>query len=294
VFTAPGTKTLYMPSSVNPGEKTEMLFETDTGITELTGARLETLCTSEKTGCLKTKKFIKTFAMGPCSSNADCNDGNPKTDDMCNEAGTPDAYCTNRGYETLKPVESTQTYNMDVSGACNNAYYSCYTPNKDGGYTAGYECYNTQDQYTTGAQGRFSLKFDLKTMPSTLKISAVKLFLTAEKVNKLQDVATYAVDDNWTGENCIPGGDICTQPYCRECMQSADLSGTMLDHARINGPGVYAFDVTDYVKEKYAKGDQFAAFQIRGSEEKDACGEPFQWKSYGIKFSETPYIKVFY
>jgi len=119
VFTAPGTKTLYMPSSVNPGEKTEMLFETDTGITELTGARLETLCTSEKTGCLKTKKFIKTFAMGPCSSNADCNDGNPKTDDMCNEAGTPDAYCTNRGYETLKPVESTQTYNMDVSGACN-------------------------------------------------------------------------------------------------------------------------------------------------------------------------------
>lgn len=294
VYTMKDTKTLYMPASVNPGEKTEMLFETETSIPELTGARLDTLCTSEKTGCLKTKKFIKTFALGPCTTNADCDDGNSNTDDLCNEPGTPDAYCTNMGYQTLKPVESTQTYNMEVSGACDNGYYSCYTPNKEGIYTAGYECYNTEDQYQTGAQGKFTLKFDLNTMPTTLKIAAVKLFLTAEQVNKLQDITVFAVADDWTGENCVPGGDICTQPYCGECAKSTDLTGTIQDTGRINGPGVYAFDVTEYVKAKYAKGDRYASFQIIGSEEKDTCGGISQWKSYDVEFSNTPYIKVLY
>lgn len=294
VFTMPNTKTLYVPSSVNPGEKTEMLFETDAKISDITGARLDTLCTSEKTGCLKTKKFPKSFAMGPCAKNTDCDDGNSNTDDLCNNPGTPDAYCTNMGYQTLKPVESTQTYNMEVTGGCANKYYSCYTPNKEGKYTAGYECYNTEDTYQTGAQGKFSLKFDLKTMPTTLKIAAVRLFLTAEQVNKLQDIAVYAVEDNWKGANCVPGGDICTQPYCGECAASTDLAGTLQQTVRVNGPGVYAFDVTDYVKAKYAKGDQYATFQIRGSEDKDACAGLSVWKSYDVEFATTPYINVLF
>jgi hypothetical protein len=274
VYTMPNTRTLYMPASINPGEKTEMLFESDQKESELAGARLDTLCTSEKTGCLKTKKFIKSFAMGPCSTDTDCDDSNPNTDDLCNYPGTPDAYCTNMGYETLKPVESTQTYNMEVTG--------------------GYECYNTEDQYQTGAQGKFSLKFDLKTMPTTLKIAAVKLFLTADQVNKLQDISVYAVSDDWKGANCMAGGDICTQPYCAECAQSTDLSGTLQQSARVNGPGVYAFDITDYVKAKYAKGDRYATFQIRGSEDKDACGGVSQWKSYDVEFASTPYVKVLF
>lgn len=294
VFTIPDTTPLYVPKSVNPGEKTEMVFETSAKESDLVGARLDTLCTSDKTGCLKTKKFIKSFVMGPCSKNSDCDDGNSNTDDLCNYPGTPDAYCTNMGYQTLKPVESTQTYNMEVSGGCNNKYYSCHTPNKDGKFTAGYECYNTENQYQTDSQGKFSLKFDLKTMPTTLKIAAVRLFLTAEQVNRLQDVAVYAVADDWQGANCIPGGDICTQPYCSECASSTDLAGTLQESTRINGPGTYAFDVTDYVKAKYAKGDRYASFQIKASEEKAACGGISQWKSYDVEFSGTPYVKVLY
>jgi len=294
VYTIPDTKTLYMPASINPGEKTEILLETSAKESDLTGARLDTLCTSEKTGCLKTKKFLKSFAMGPCAKNTECDDGNSNTDDLCNNPGTPDAYCTNMGYQTLKPVASTQTYNMEVTGDCANKYYSCHTPNKEGIFTAGYECYNTEDKYRTGAQGKFSLKFDLKTMPTTLKIASVKLFLTADQVNKMQDITVYAVADNWQGANCIPGGDICTQPYCAECAASTDLTGTLQQSARVNGPGVYAFDVTEYVKAKYAKGDQYATFQIRGSEDKNACGGLSQWKSYDIEFASTPYMNVLF
>jgi hypothetical protein len=289
----PGYRILYAPASVNPGERTNILLETSAQ--DITGLKADMKYTSEKTGCLKTKKFSGTFYVGACTSNRDCDDGNYETEDFCNNPGTADSYCTNTKYTSIKAVASTQSYGMEVSGDCSNKYYSCYTPNRDGKYIAGEQCYNTVDKYRTDAGARFTLKYDLATLKKGLGISSVRLYLTADDIASPQDIVAYSADNNWEGANCIPGGDICTQPYCPECMQAQNLAGTLLSSTHVETPGKYFLDVTQYVKEKYAAGEQYVTLQIRGAETKASCDKLGDWTRNDISFNaqdSAPYLKI--
>ena len=279
----PDYQILYKPAQIQPGASAELLIETANK--DITGLKARMEYSSEKTGCLRSKRFMLTALVGSCQTDNDCNDGNYATDDTCNNPGTAESYCTNSLYQSMKTVESSQTYGVDVTGECSNKYYSCVTPNDQGRFTAGYKCYNTQNTFMTNAYSRFVLKFDLTTIPKDLATKAVKLDLTALKVEMPQDVSVYAIDDKWTGANCEAGGDICTRPYCPECSTTHDTQGTLLDTKHIAQSGGYAFDVSNYVKDKYAKGERYVAFQVRGSEEVQPCGGASEWKTYRIEFA---------
>jgi len=279
----PDYQILYRPGEIPPGGSGELLIETVSK--DITGLKAQLDYSSEKTGCLRSKRFKLTALLGSCQTDKDCNDGNYVTDDTCNNPGTADSYCTNSQYQSMKAVESSQTYGVDITGECSNKYYSCVTPNDIGRFSAGYKCYNTQNKFMTNANSRFVMKFDLTTIPKDLATKAAKLDLTALKVDMPQDVSIYAIDGKWTGTNCEPDGDICSRPYCPECSTAHDIQGTLLDTKRINQDGEYSFDVSNYVKDKYAKGERYVAFQIRGSEERQPCGGQSEWKTYRIEFA---------
>jgi len=110
-----------------------------------------------------------------------------------------------------------------------------------------------------------------------------------------QEVEAYGVGDGWEGTNCIAGGDICTQPYCSECAPAHDLTGPRLSTGHVGTSGQYTLDVTDYVRQKYNSGEQYATLQVRGSEARGTCGQNNIWTRHDIAFdAETsgPYLRI--
>ncbi|MEM2919041.1 MAG: hypothetical protein QXY62_06050 [Candidatus Altiarchaeota archaeon] len=205
--------------------------------------------------------------------------------------GTASAEIVNRS--SLEPVKSTQVYHMNVEGACQNEYYACASPDKEGNFYAGYQCNNKEPYFVTSAE-RFNLMFDLSSLPENANILSAKLFFTVSKVNAPLAITLLAIND-FDDKSCEPGGDICTQPYCKECAPGFDIAGTVVESKTISTVGTYSFDVT-----KLVKNNKQIALQIRGSNEdtwdlkgKDSCTKPKEWDHYDLVFSK-PYLLVGY
>jgi hypothetical protein len=279
----PNYKILYSPASIGPKQKAEMLFET--AQKDITGVKADVKYTSEKTGCLKTKAFAASFFVGSCRMDSDCDDKVYETEDVCNNPGAVDSYCTNTKYNSMKPVSSIQTYGMDVSGDCVNNYYSCSSPNLGETYITGFGCHNTQDLFETHSAPRYSMKFDLSTIAKNINVTAIRLYLTAVNVGTPQEVSVYSINDDWSEASCAPEGDICSKPYCPECSPAHDAPATLIAKKQIDQTGTYSYDVTEYVEGKYSNGDRYVSFQVRGTEEMQPCGIDGEWKKYEIEFS---------
>ncbi len=288
---------VYKPESVMPGETSEIIVSTSAA--DITAVKANIDYSSEKTGCLTKKQFKTSFPVGSCASNKDCNDGDISTDDYCDNAGTPDSKCINKKSEAAKIVGSDQTFKMAVFGECNNNYYSCYTPDSEGELIAGDKCYNTENRYMTDSFGRFDLRYDISGIKAGLPITSARLQLNAKTVNAAQTMEIYAIDDSWPNEACVPGGDICTKPYCPECGKAHDLAGTKIATLDVKDPRSYGFDVTSYVLEQYNKGAKHVSFQVRGAETGGMCDKVGEWSWHDVEFDGTggldgPTLKLLY
>ena len=191
---------------------------------------------------------------------------------------------------------------MGVHGACDNSYYSCYSAN-EGSLFAGYKCYKTASGFFAPATERFNLRFDLSDIPKNGAVLGAKLYLKASDVSKKQAINVYSADKIPEVVKCLPGGDICTKPYCGECKPLYDLDGTVASSAEISSAGQYSFDVTSPVKEKLAS-DGIVSLQIRGadglweSQGQSSCTIENDWDKRDISFDaggrDGPYLEIVY
>ncbi|MEM2918203.1 MAG: hypothetical protein QXY62_01720 [Candidatus Altiarchaeota archaeon] len=227
---------------------------------------------ADRLGCLETKNFEEIFDLG--------------------------------NYKKLKPIVSAQVYRADVKGDCENTYYSCYSPDREGNFYVAYECFN-RDPYFTPRNGRVDLKFDIsriaKQLDSGSEILSAKLYLNVNKINKPQQISILSLDNNnWISKDCVPGGDICTQPYCPECLQLYDLNGEVIASKFISNSGIHEFDITDIFKRKVNAKEEYISLQIRGEEDvwntlgKDSCLNPKDWdkKNIAISGSTATYLQI--
>ncbi len=286
-------KVLYRPKTIMPGAKDDIIIEAGNNAVDL---KVDISYSTEKTGCLKNKNFWNLYSIGACKTDKDCDDGNMYTEDLCINPGTDDSHCVNSRYEKINPASAYQTYQMDVQGSCSNKYYTCYQPEKTSSpdLYAGDKCYNTGNNYYTNSLGRFLLKYDISALNKGLTISRAILTLQAKNVNKAQTIEVSAVGDNWDDKSCISGGDICTQPYCGECSAAHDIAGKSLTSQQVKDTTLYSFDITDYLKDKYGKGERFLSMQIKGAEEEGFCNTIGDWTRQDIEFDPSPTITVLY
>jgi len=193
----------------------------------------------------------------------------------------------------VTPAASAQVYSIDVHGDCENSYYGCSTPDKDGEFTAGYGCHqtkNAQGVYYSAVKERFDLVYDLPGMPAE-KVVGASLNLNIASLNKPQTVGVYSADSGTSLVTCTAGGDICLQPYCRECQAAYDYEGSVKQSDQIiTSAGKASFDVTDAVKKAYGAGRKQLFLQVRGAEEgwesqgQSMCDKENNWVKQDIAF----------
>ena len=205
---------------------------------------------------------------------------------------------------TVTPAASAQIYSIDVHGDCENSYYGCYAPDKDGKFAVGYKCYNTGDQYYSPVKERFDLRFVLPNLSSKTVVGA-SLNLFASGVNRAQEVKVFSGKVDWTPTSCSASGDICSRPYCEQCAPSFDFAGGVQRSAQtIGGGGKVSYDLTDQVKEAYSGGLSVLNLQVRGEEDvwssagKDSCGRLNDWVKQDVEFAGSvggkPYLEIVY
>ncbi len=204
--------------------------------------------------------------------------------------------------KTVRPILKEQSYLMGVHGACDNSYYSCYSAS-EGGLFAGYKCFKTANGFYAPATERFNLKFDLSEIPKDAQIIGATLHLKASEIGKSQTVQVYSVDKIPEAVKCLPGGDICTKPYCGECKPLYDLDGTFASSAEISSTGQYSFGLTNSLKDKSA-GYGIVSLQIRGAEGlweaqgQSSCTVENDWDKRDVSFDaggrEGPYLEIVY
>ena len=206
----------------------------------------------------------------------------------------------------IQPHRSAQVSRMDVHGDCTNTYYACYTPDKDGKLSVGYNCFN-RDLYFIPGNERFDLGFDISSLPENVDILSAKVYLNAINVNKPQDVMIYGIDNEWIPKACTPGGDICGPTYCKdECSSLYDIGANVISKIHIDSSGWYSFDVTEFMRSEYGNGKGYLSFQFRGNTEnmwnergRDSCTKSKDWDHYDVEFSgvggaDRPYLQVIY
>ncbi len=204
--------------------------------------------------------------------------------------------------KTFRPILKEQSYLMGVHGACDNSYYSCYSAS-EGSLFAGYKCYKTANGFYAPATERINLRFYLSDVPKNAEILGAKLYLKASEFGGKQTINIYSVNKIPEVVKCLPGGDICTKPYCGECKPLYDIAGTLASSAEMSSAGQYAFDVTNPVKEKLA-GDGIVSLQIRGEEGlweslgQSSCSIENDWDKRDISFDaggrDGPYLEIAY
>ncbi len=204
--------------------------------------------------------------------------------------------------KVVRPVLKEQSYLMGVHGACDNSYYSCYSAS-EGSLFAGYKCFKTANGFYTPATERFNMRFDLSDIPKNAEILGAKLYLKASEVGGKQTINVYSVNKIPEAVKCLPGGDICTKPYCGECKPLYDIDGTVASSAELSSTGQYSFDVTNQLKEKIA-GDGIVSLQIRGAEGlwenqgQSSCSVENDWDKRDVSFDaggrDGPYLEVVY
>ncbi len=201
----------------------------------------------------------------------------------------------------INPSSTEQAYSMQVHTGCENSYYACNDAKAQPKLFAGYKCYKTGDgTYYTPATERFNLRFDLSSLPKGVDIQSARLNMVSSNIGKPQTVSVYSLDKDWSSVKCVPGGDICSQPYCGECAGVYNLSGTLQSSLDVSTPAEYSFDVTNLVKDKYAAGQQ-VSLQVRGQEglwEKDGqstCLLSNAWDKRDVSFNgDSIYLEVVY
>ncbi len=204
--------------------------------------------------------------------------------------------------KTVRPVLKEQSYLMGVHGACDNGYYSCYSAS-EGSLFAGYKCFKTSNGFYAPASERINMRFDISEVPKNAEILGAKLYLKASEVGEKQTINVYSVDRIPEVVKCLPGGDICTKPYCGECKPLYDLDGTVASSAEISSARQYSFDVTNSVKDKL-QGDGIVSLQIRGAEGlwesqgQSSCTIENDWDKRDISIDaggrDGPYLEVVY
>ena len=203
--------------------------------------------------------------------------------------------------KTVRPILKEQAYLMGVHGACDNSYYSCHSAS-EGSLIAGYKCYKTSNGFFAPATERFNLRFDVSEVPKSAEILGAKLYLKASEVGGKQTVNVYSVDKIPEVVKCLPGGDICTKPYCGECKPLYDIDGTITSSGEISSAGQYSFDVTNSVKDRLGGG--IVSLQIRGAEGlwesqgQSSCSIENDWDKRDISFDaggrDGPYLEIVY
>lgn len=182
----------------------------------------------------------------------------------------------------VSPKDSIQVYGISVHGNCENSYFDCSSPDRNGKFYIGYECNNKDNSYFSPARARGVLRFELPDM-SGKKVLGASLNLMVAKVNRAQEIAVYSADGNWTEASCSPGGDICTQPYCGECSMSYNAAGTKLAGKAVNAGGYLTLDVSDQVVKAYGSAEKTISLELQGEEDlwnsngKDSCGAIGSW-----------------
>ena len=208
-------------------------------------------------------------------------------------------------YKDITLSASSQAYGFDVYGDCRNDYFGCDAPSREGSFVVGYRCFNKDGKYNVPSIGRFDLKYDLSNVPASKEILGARLYLKAKNVNKAQTVTVYSTsDDKWQPTGCVPGGDICAQPWCKECLPLYDFAGNKEASVYVEGPGEYSLDVSDYIKGEIGKGDRYASFQLMGQEDEwgtegeKTCADVGKWTSQEVEFNgsgvNAPYLEVVY
>ncbi len=202
----------------------------------------------------------------------------------------------------IHPVLKEESYLMGVHGACDNSYYSCHSAS-EGSLFAGYKCYKTASGFFAPATERFNLRFDLSEIPKNGTVLGAKLYLKASDVGGKQAVNVYSVNKIPEVVKCLPGGDICTKPYCGECKPLYDLDGTVASSVEISSAGQYSFDVTNSMKDKLAGGG-IVSLQVRGAEGlweslgQSSCTVENDWDKRDVSFDaggrDGPYLEVVY
>jgi len=204
----------------------------------------------------------------------------------------------------IMPAASAQVYSIDVHGGCENQYYGCYSPDNDGKFAAGYECYNTGGQYYSPVRERFDLRFVLPDLTSKTVLGA-SLNLFATNANRAQEVRVFSGKVDWTPTSCSASGDICARPYCEQCAPLFDFAGGVERSAQtIGSGGKVSYDLTDQVKEAYSGGLSALDLQVRGEEDvwasagKDSCGRKDDWIKQDAEFAgivgSKPYLEIVY
>ncbi|MEM2918071.1 MAG: hypothetical protein QXY62_01015 [Candidatus Altiarchaeota archaeon] len=259
----PEYKILYAPKVLSPSEESEIIIEINPVILEnfLEDIKITFEYRADKLGCLSSKEFKETITLS--------------------------------GLTNFPLIKSVQVYKMIVEGDCKNEYYACASPNKEGKFYVGYQCNNKDPYFVTSAE-RVNLMFDLSSLPENANVLSAKLFLPVEAVNEPLTISIFEIDD-FDQKNCEPGGDICTQPYCKECSPSFELQGKLIETKKISMPGSYSFDISKIVKNK-----KLIAFQVQGSNEnkwaekaESSCTKPKEWDHYDLQLSK-PYLKILF
>jgi hypothetical protein len=191
------------------------------------------------------------------------------------------------GTAKITPTVEYQAYGIDVKGDCKNSYYSCDAPKDQ--LSVGYRCMKQQNYYTPSA-GRADLEYDLSSLASDADIAVATLKIKPSIVNKPQKVGVYVYSLGLEPVSCHAGGDICTQPYCKECEPLYNIPGDAITSKEISSQQVYSFDVTQYVRKALSSGDKMIGFQLRGAENlwdtqgASQCGTEGYWTNQDVSF----------
>jgi hypothetical protein len=195
------------------------------------------------------------------------------------------------GTAKIMPKAAYQAYGIEVKGDCNNAYYACDAP-KDSMLSVGYRCMKQQAYYTPSA-GRADMEYDLTSIPNGTDIASASLRIKPSVVNKPQKIDAYVYNSGLEPVSCSAGGDICTQPYCKECIPLYNIPGDAIASQEITDAKAYSLDVTDYVKKALSGGNTIISFQLRGAENVWAtqgaaqCGTDGYWTNQDVSIPAT-------
>lgn len=195
------------------------------------------------------------------------------------------------GTAKIMPKASFQVYGIEVKGDCQNAYYGCGGP-LDNQLSVGYRCMKQQEYYTPTA-GRADMEYDLSSIPNGTEIATAALRIKPSAVSKPQKISAYVYNYGLTPVSCTAGGDICTQPYCKECETLYNIPGDAIASQEISDAKAYSLDVTDYVRNALNNGDKVISFQLRGSENLWAtqgasqCGTDGYWTNQDVSIPAT-------
>ena len=194
--------------------------------------------------------------------------------------------------EIVTPVVQTalQAYRFTVYGSCDNKYYSCGGRSDGSLFSVGYRCFKKDGYYIPGS-GRLVLGFDLSNMRSGLDITSASVKITSKAVTGPQKLVMYSLEGTPEQASCTPGGDVCTKPYCAECVPLFDMPADPITEQYVGSPGTSLFDVTEALKKAYSTGGKSLYLQLRGDESvwekqgESSCNLDKAWAKYDVQIS---------